>query len=267
MLDLHELVDRIHYDNRREYTRRKGNVDYLDSTPLARPISMPRSQRIIALIIVVIGIVIGAMIINNLVVQRWEDAATSEQKLADNLAREASIETIPNMADIIGLDNETIVSSLSSSGNTLYDATSMDDSLDLLLYRVPADMTLEEAEGKLARGIGSLDVIDGTFLLNGSWQLAVDRVNGTSMVVRYADFSTGDLNVAIQSAIYNQGFDPASVTASGVDESGNSYTQGTLDANGKACTWRVSALPLDDIYSIPGLPENACYVGIRVTVA
>ena len=47
----------------------------------------------------------------------------------------------------------------------------------------------------------------------------------------------------------------------------NICSMGTLDAEGTPCTWKISALPLSDMYSISGLPEDACYVGVRVTVA
>jgi hypothetical protein len=85
------------------------------------------------------------------------------------------------------------------------------------------------------------------------------------MVVRYADFTTGDPQVAIRSALEKEGFDANNVE-SGVDDSGNSFSTGGVDVNGTQCTWRISAVPLSDYYAISGMPENACYVGVRITV-
>ena len=85
------------------------------------------------------------------------------------------------------------------------------------------------------------------------------------MVVRYADFSTDDPQVAVQKAVEREGFDTGSISESGVDESGNTYNMGVVEVGKKAYTWKVSALPLDDMYSINNMPTDACYVGVRLT--
>lgn len=258
-------ADRIHYDGHREYTKKQGNIDYLDGTPLMRPFKMPAVQRTIAIVFIVIGIVIGGMIVNNLVIQRWQDAAHAEQALADNLAREASINTIPNVANQINLDNATILAGFKDAGLTIYETTADENSDELAVWRIPSDITLSEAQQYFKQGISSLNAIEASKLLNGAWYFSADRANGTSMVVRYADFSTGDPQIAVQNAIKNQGFDGTTINNTGVDDSGNTFSSGTVDANGTTCTFKVSALPLDDMYSVSGLPEDACYVGIRVT--
>ena len=265
MPDLYSLVDRLHYDGQREYTSKRGNVLYLDGTPLTRPAYMPRAQRMIALVIIAVAIVIGFIMVNTFVISRLQEAATAEQTISNNLAREASIETIPNMASLISLDNESIKAAFSEAGYTIYDATSFDDSNDMVLYKLPSDMTVGDAVALYQQGIGSLKAEQASKLLNGSWRFAVDRINGTSMVVRYADFSTGDPMIAVQSAMKKQGLSSDANVESGVDDSGNTYSQGTVDVNGTSCTWKFSALPLDEMYSISGLPTDACYVGVRFT--
>ena len=265
MPDLHSLVDRIHYDGQREYTVKRGNVAYLDFTPLTRPANMPRAQRLIALVIVIVAVLIGFAMVNAFVLSPMREAATTEQRIADNLAREASINTIPEMAGLINLDNDAIKAKFAEAGYTIYDASSFDDSNDMVLYKLPSDMTVGDAAALYQQGVGSLNAEQASKLLNGSWHFAVDRINGTSMVVRYADFSTGDPQIAGQNAMNKENLGSATTTESGVDDSGNTYSMGTLDADGTACTWKVSALPLDDIYSISGLPTNACYVGVRIT--
>jgi hypothetical protein len=226
---------------------------------------MPMAQRIIAIIIVIIAIAIGGYLVNKFVISKWQEATAAEQAVISNLAREASIETIPIVSGLINLDNEDIIATFEKSGYTLYDASTPDEWGSMALYKLPSDMTESEASPLLLQGIGSLEAQDASRFLEGSWYYAADRVGGTSMVVRYVDFSTGDPQIAVQNAVNKEGFDMSSTTDSGVDESGNTFTSGTLDADGTACTWKVSALPLNEIYSISGLPKDACYVGVRVT--
>ena len=65
----------------------------------------------------------------------------------------------------------------------------------------------------------------------------------------------------------DEGFDPATIAEDGmgVDEVGNTFKQGTVDVDGTAYTWKVSALPLSEMYDISGLPETAVYVGVRLS--
>ena len=259
------FVDRIYYDGHREYTVKRGEIAYLDGSRLARPAEMPRAQRVIALVFVVIAIIIGGVMVNDLVISKIRASADNEQAIVDNLAREASIESIPNMASLINLDNNGVKAALESAGNKLYDATGADDSSDMILYRIPSDMSASEVASLYLKGIGSLEAAQASKLLNGSWYFAVDRVGSPSMVVRYADFKNSDPQVAVQDAFKKEGFDSKSVTDQGIDESGNTYMSGTVDAEGTACTWKISSLPLSEVYTISGLPEDACYVGVRVT--
>ena len=265
MPDMQSFADRLHYDGTRGYTKTQGNIAYLDGSPLARPANMPRTQRLIALVIILVAILIGFVLVNKFVIARWQEAADTEQAIASNIAAEASIDTIPAVATLIPLDNAAIKATLTDAGYTVYDVSEKDDSNDLALYKLPTGMAVEEAAVLYSQGTGSLDAVQASRLLAGSWYLAADRVSGTSIVVRYTDFTTADPQIAVQNAIRKEGFDATTITDSGVDESNNTYSTGTLDANGTPCTWKVSALPLSEMYSISGLPENACYVGVRVT--
>ena len=266
MADLQSLVDHIHYENRRDYTHVEGDVAYLDGAPLRRPFAMPKTQRIIAAVIIVIAIVIGAFFVNSTVLENLRETLQSEQNVTNNLAREASIETLPKMNELVVLGDDDIRARFQEAGYTVYDASDPEDDTSMILYKLPSDVTVEDAAAMYAKGISNLTPTQSSKLLNGSWHFSADRNGGTTMVVRYADFSTGDPARAVQNALAKEGFDPESVSDSGEDESGNTYSMGTLDADGTACTWKISALPLSDMYSVQGLPEDACYVGVRVTV-
>ena len=61
------------------------------------------------------------------------------------------------------------------------------------------------------------------------------------------------------------GLAEAPIVDSGTDSAGNTYRSGTIEANGTAYDWRVSAIPLSSVYKIKGLPDTAIYVGVRMT--
>lgn len=265
MFDSNKFVDKLFYNSKREYTRTDGNVDYLDGTGLSRPIDIPKPQRIFIVIIVVVAAIIGIFIIKDTVITSLQSTVLAEKTMTENLARPASIESIPYLPDLIDLDNANIINKLESNGGNYYSVTESSNSTDLRIYKIPDDMNIADAAVQYRRGIGALTAADATFLLNGSWTLTVDRSGTTSAVIHYADFATGDPATAIQSAIAKEGFASDSITESGVDESNNTFTTGTLKIGETDCIWKVSALPLDEVHSIYGMPENACYVGIRVT--
>ena len=260
------LSDFLHYTNRRTYSHKEGDITYLDGAPLNRPMSLPAGQRVIVAVLVIIAAVIGAFFVNNTVLSSMREAAEAEQQIANNLTRQASIETLPDMQKLITENEAGVQDTFKEAGYTIFDASSTsDDEDDLILYKLPSDMTLEEASALYAKGIGNLTAPQATKLLNGSWQFVDERGEVTSMVVRYADFSTGDPQVAVQNALQKTGFDPESISDSGQDESGNTYSMGTFQSDDKTYTWKISALALGEMFSISNMPEDACYVGIRVT--
>lgn len=267
MADMGDFVDLIHYRNNRTYSSRRGNIAYLDGTPLSRPTSMPLPQRVIALGIIVIAAIIGFMLVNNFVISRWKEVQETEQTIAANLARTPSIESLPNMTYLINRGDEDIRAAFAEAGYKMYDVSDQDETHNLAMYRLPDDVSLDEAATYLQKGLNSLDAKEASKLLEGSWFFAADREGVVSMVARYADFSTGDPLIAVQNGILKEGFDATTISDSGEDESGNTYCSGNLESEGVPCTWKVSALPLKDVYSISGLPDDACYVGVRITRA
>ncbi len=265
MADFHKLVDHLFYNGKRGYTRTDGSIDYLDGTGLARPADMPKPQRIFVAVLVVIAIVIGFFIIRGTVIDTLRTTILAEQTINENISRPASIDSIPKVADLINLGDEMILSTLQASGDSFLNSSENSENGNLVVRRAPKDITLDEIANLLTHGVGALNAADATRLLTGSWTLNVERTGATSIVVRYADFVTGNPQTAIQNAMEKEGFDRNSVTESGEDDSGNTFMTGTLVAGDSQCIWRVSALPLDDVYSINGLPEDACYVGVRLT--
>ena len=119
----------------------------------------------------------------------------------------------------------------------------------------------------LGGGIGNMDAVAASKYLVGSWRFTVERVEGLSMRIRYADLRSADAAEAIDAAMASQGWvdNPAvSVESEGKDEVGNTYREGTLQATGEHMPGACRSCPLADVYDIAGLPESAQYVGIRL---
>ena len=265
MPDLHSLADRLYYANRRAYTKRQGNIDYLDASPLRRSMSIPAKQRTFAIVIAIVAIAIGAMFINATVLTSMRETAAAEQAIEEGLSRQASIDTIPTMIDLAKMSDDQIRSAFADVGYTLYDASDTSSTDNMILYKLAADMPLDEAQALFAKGINALSAPEAIRLFNGSWYFTTERTGATSMVVRYADFTTADPATCVEAAIEKQGYDPTTISESGVDDSGNTYSMGVVEADDKAYTWKISALPFSDMYSIRNMPEQSCYVGIRIT--
>ena len=248
-----------------DYTVEQGNIRYMDGSRLARPIAMPRSQQIIAGVFVVVAIIIGFRLASNVIGAVSSANEESQASVEENLSRSVTYD-LPVLTQLVDMDDQTILDTFAAAGYTVYNQTP-DGSSGLDLVKLPADVSVTDAAAMYAKGVSSLSASNAALLLNGSWSLSVDRSDGLSFVVRYADFSSSSLEAAIQSAIAAEGFDTTTISSNGIDtdEVGNTFEAGTVDINGTTYTWRVSATALSDKYDIKGLPDTAAYVGIRLT--
>lgn len=240
-------------------------VRYLDGSGLARPFDPPKFVIATCAIAAVAAAVIGGMMASKAIDQVLHGEERAAAAIENNISRDVSYD-IPLLQDYIGLDDAAIVSRLEESGFLTYDLTAEGDSgIDIM--KLPSDTSLMDAGIALGGGIGSLDGVAASKYLVGSWRLTVDRVEGVSMRVRYADMQSMDATSAIDAAMTSEGWldNPAvTVENEGKDEVGNTFREGTLSTDAATYTWRVSVCPLADVYDISGLPGNAHYVGIRL---
>ncbi|MCL2827033.1 MAG: teichoic acid transporter, partial [Eggerthellaceae bacterium] len=164
------------------------------------------------------------------------------------------------------LDDDTINSTLNANSYTLLDWNSLGtgSGTNIDLIKLPDGVTIIDAGIDYSNGISSLSSSEAARLLNGSWEFTVVRGNSIDMRVKYADFTSGTLDAAIQNAIDQQGLSGTPLGEAGVDAAGNSYQTGSVNVNGTAYNWQVSACVLTDAYSVSGLPADAMYVGIRL---
>ena len=244
---------------RNEYVDTEGPVRYLDGSGLERPLDIPKPQIAVMIAFVVVAALIGGYLLFNILDTVKGGAARAQASVEENLSREVAYD-LPALTSYIALSDEEIKQAVADAGLTVIDKGGMSDDPDaaLELIKLPSDVSELDAGLLYSKGVS---------MLNGSWTLDADRTDGLSMSLHYADFSSGGLDAAIDSAIAAEGFDPATIAedGAGVDEMGNTFKQGTVEANETTYTWRVSAIPLSDMYDISGLPETATYVGVRLS--
>lgn len=254
---------------RNDYVDNDGPVRYLDGSGLDRPLDMPRQQIAIMIGFVIVAAVIGGLLVFNILDAVQGSAARSKASVEENLSRDVSYD-FPNLASLATLGDDDIKQGFTDAGFTTYDTSKEDEFPDggFEMIKLPSDVGLDTAAALYMQGISNLTAGDAALLLNGSWTITVNRENGTDLRLRYADFSSGSVDAAIQHAMDAEGFDPATIPeedGSGVDDSGNTFKTGTVDVGDAKYTWRISAISLSSVYDISGLPESAVYVGIHLT--
>ena len=223
---------------RNEYADTDGPVRYLDDSGLRRPLDMPRPQIAIMFAFVLVAALIGGYLLFNVLDAVRGGTARAQASVEENLSREVSYD-LPALTSYITLNDDEIKQAVADAGLTVIDKGGMSDDPEaaLELIKLPSDVSELDAGLMYNKGVSKLSASEAALLLNGSWTLDADR------------------------------FDPATIAEDGmgVDEVGNTFKQGTVDVDGTAYTWKVSALPLSEMYDISGLPETAVYVGVRLS--
>ena len=250
------------------YTQGDGPVRYMDGSALQRPFELPRRKLPIALAFGAVALVIGIALAMTLLNSTMHAAERAAASVEENLARDVALD-LPQSTAYAGMDAAGVKAAVEALGVTTYTLSSDDDlaSGTLDMVKLPSDVSVEGAALFYAQGIDNLDGPDAALLLNGSWRLQLDSADGFNLSVRYADFDSGNVDTAVENAIQAQGFDSASASELAVDEAGNTYRTGTVDAGGVTYNWRISAISLSEVYNVSGLPNTAIYVGVRLTQA
>ena len=270
-MTIDKFEDAPYRNHEPEFTDVEGSVKYIDGSSLARPFELPRKSYALAGVFIVVAALIGAFMLAKYFDGVYGAPARAEQTVADNLARDVSYD-IPNLTTFMESSDDTIKQSLIDAGYTTYETTKEGEYPDggFDIVKLPSDVSLAEAGVMYASGISSLSATDASRLLKGSWTLSVNRSGTTDMRLKFADFSSGGVDAAIQNAMTASGLAEAPIAEapiadSGTDNAGNTYRSGTIEANGTTYDWRVSAIPLSSVYKIKGLPDTAIYVGVRMT--
>ena len=198
------------------------------------------------------------------VMQRADDKVVV--KLSRGLLRRRQIlKRLPQLYPLMALDDAAILGTFQEAGLSVFEMPAKENSTVWQVIKLPAGVSAAEAGAIYLSGVDKVGAADAARLLNGAWDLKVDRENGVNMVLHFADFKSKSVDAAVQAAIAAEGLTDSSIEKSGEDESGNTYTMGTITGDTGTYSWRVSAIPLSEIYAINGLPEDAVYVGVRMT--
>lgn len=246
-------------------TVRHGEINYLDGSSLSRPLSMPKKSYPIMLVILAAAILaaggLGFAINYNIV--HSEDRLKAQVM---EIANRGVDQEVPKLTDFVDYSDADFAPYMESSGFTYVDMNAINNSPDFTIdyFKLPSDMTAEEAEGAYTDGISSLDTETAVKLLSGSWRLTVNRAGGFSYNIRYADFESDNPNSAIQKAMEEQGLSGTNLTESGKDRTGNQFQSGEIEIDGYHYTWTVSVCKLKDAYRVSGIPGSSQYVGVRL---
>lgn len=239
-------------------------INYLSTEALKRPLDIPAKIKTFSMVFIIIAVVIGCIFLFFYYDKVLNAPAHEQEALQESLSKNIALD-LPDLKRLVLLDDASIMSELAQSGDTLYERVPVGSGTSFEVIKLPEDVSLVDAGSMYLRGINNLTVSEVVKLLNGSWDLNVNRESGINMSIHYADFKSGSSEAALHEAIVSEGFEDSENADSGTDSAGNTYSTGTIDLEGTSYTWRVSALPLSEVYSMTGIPSDASYVGIRIS--
>ena len=247
--------------------KRSKRVTYIDAASLARPQKITGPSRAFAVAIVAAAVTLGGgaayVAVDNLVLSGMRANAQVEEILAQDVEL-----SLPRLKNVVNTSTEQTRSYLESQGAVLVDvpaAKQTEQAMDV--FAVGPNSTQENTAELLSKGLSKLPSNDFVKLMYGTWRMDVEKKSGYTVRIRYADFEAGSLDSAIGRAMKTQKLTSKDVSESGEDKSGNTYKTGTVRIGTRTYTWRVSALPLSEMYDVKGLPKDACFVGLRYTTA
>ena len=241
-------------------------IDYPDTSVLERPLDLPRSIRGGLLIFLALAAIIGGFFLLRYFDVVVNAPAREAAEVAENVTRHVPY-NLPVLVDLLPLSDEEMMESLTASGDTLFERTPIgtNENGGFQVVKLPEGVSIADAAAIYLAGFEKVSAVSASRLLNGAWNLTVTREAPYSVLLRYADFSSGSIENAIQSALLAEDLDVEEETESGVDDSGNTYVAGTVQEDDTTYQWRISVIALSEVYEIKGLPEDSLYVGIRMT--
>ncbi|NPD32297.1 hypothetical protein HLV35_03320 [Eggerthellaceae bacterium zg-997] len=264
-MDLGNLLLGPQQTRARAYTRRQGNIAYLDGACLRRESRLRGTNLAVAGALVAVAVLAGAYVMKVVALDPVAQAEKAAAATQANMSRTAATETLPALSGLVGLNADQVKAALDDAGLS-YIERPVETEGALSVYHYPADLDLDLASTLYLKGFSALSPEQATRLMTGAWQLDLSKEGATSLSAHFADFASPDLKTALAAAASAQGLDPASATESGTDDSGNTFLAGTLEQDGATYNWRISGIELSSVYRIKGL-DAGLYLGIRITQA
>lgn len=238
-------------------------IRYLDPGSLAKPIDMPRNQRMLVLVFVAIAALIGGLIINSVLGSAHSSSNDTSQEVEQIISETRDL-NLPKLADYTINDADGIKTRLDNANIDCYDnLKNSDDELELVY--IPDGMKTADVKGILSDGINSADATTAARYICGSWRLTGNFDNGVDLRVRYCDMSATTATAALKDAANSQGYTIKKNAKQTTDSAGNTSVSGTTTYQGTTYKWTISACDISNVYNVSGIPGSAQYVGIHLT--
>lgn len=260
-----EISDPAPQIKRRQLYKENPRVFYPNVDSLSRPSHLPSSARLMIGIIIGVAIIVAAIIFF-LYYDASKFAPEREQEAVAEAISEANDLSLPNLLGMVDKTNQEVFDELKDAGGTYYEKVAVSDaSSQCEIIKLPEGISVVEAAAMYSTGISKIKTLEAISLLDGLWDLELDRRNGENISLHYVDFNSGSVEAAIKEAKRLEELDRGTETDSGEDDGfGNTYATGTIMINGNTYGWTVSALKLTSFYSLSNIPDSVAYVGIRI---
>lgn len=248
---------------------RPGSTHYMDAPALTHGTAMPATAK---LIVAALGL-LALFVASFFGLRAYDAVANAPTRYAESIEEALHVGAgleLPLLNSYVGSDNSSIREALASSGYTtidvdaLYASNEEVDANSIDLVKIPHEMDYDIALDLFQNSLRRASITDAIQYLAGSWRFTSYAAEGIDLKVKYADFQSSSIEEAIASAIANQGWSDSTFGETGVDQSGNTFQNGTIQLNDYNMNWSVSVCPLDEVYNVSGLPDNSYYVGVRL---
>lgn len=195
-------------------------------------------------------------------------SAKETAKNAELLARPIDLQ-LPLLRDWIWTAPDDARAHLAQSGLSIIDMSTEEDIASNTTYdifKAPSDLDLGISNAILNRDLAQVRNSDLVHFLSDSWELRYHWDSHFYISTKAYNFSSPTIEDAIAASVAYQGWDVGTVVESGVDTAGNTFQGGTITIDNNVYNWRVSAIPLDQMYNVANLPADAFYVGASLTL-
>ena len=245
-----------------------GQIVYLDHKNLKNRSNKPKALQTFTGVCMLVALVIAFFGVDYVFNNSSRVSAQETAKNAELLARPIDLQ-LPVLTEWIWTSPDDARAYLEQSGLTTIDISTEEDLLANTTYdifKVPSDLDLGISHSILNSDLAQVQNSDLVHFLSDSWELRYNSDPHLYTATKAYDFNSPTIEEAIASSVAYQGWDAGTVEESGVDTAGNTYQSGTVTIGDTTYNWRVSAIPLEQMFNIVNLPCKVFYVGASLTL-